>query len=265
MAISGECPSCGKKIKAPDSAAGRRAKCPHCGKTIKIPEAVHDAEEVAEDDYGSEEDYDDDFGVSDESETYGLDGIDEYDSPAIEPHRPCPMCGEMIVANAAKCRFCGEVFDKTLRRKRRKSYEVGTSDAEMVRRFRREVHGLGGFWVFIGSVVVAVGFFLVTRGREVPQLGEHIGQMGVLYVGLGIAWVTVGVFTLLKHLWAVYVGLVMSYLSLAGNLMNLAWVRPNCGVVCGIAIVIAIIVQAHRVIGWARSMSAEGIPLTAKP
>ena len=26
------------------------------------------------------------------------------------------MCGEMIVATAAKCRFCGEVFDPTLKR-----------------------------------------------------------------------------------------------------------------------------------------------------
>ncbi len=29
--------------------------------------------------------------------------------------RPCPMCGEpMIVAAAAKCRFCGAVFDPRL-------------------------------------------------------------------------------------------------------------------------------------------------------
>jgi hypothetical protein len=29
------------------------------------------------------------------------------------------MCGEMIVATAAKCRFCGEIFDPTLKRARR--------------------------------------------------------------------------------------------------------------------------------------------------
>lgn len=120
MAIAGKCPSCGKKIKAPDSAAGRRAKCPQCGKTIKIPEAVYDAEEVAEDDFGADEDYDDDSGVSEESETYGLNGVDEYDAPAIEQRRPCSMCGEMIVATAAKCRFCGEIFDETLKRKKKR-------------------------------------------------------------------------------------------------------------------------------------------------
>ncbi len=30
--------------------------------------------------------------------------------------RPCPMCGEMIVATAAKCRFCGEIFNPELKR-----------------------------------------------------------------------------------------------------------------------------------------------------
>ena len=33
-----------------------------------------------------------------------------------EPHRrPCPICGEMIVAKAAKCRFCGEIFDESMK------------------------------------------------------------------------------------------------------------------------------------------------------
>jgi hypothetical protein len=31
-----------------------------------------------------------------------------------EDRRPCPMCGEMIQRNAVKCRFCGEVFDKSM-------------------------------------------------------------------------------------------------------------------------------------------------------
>jgi len=35
------------------------------------------------------------------------------DSPTVD-RRPCPICGEMIPATAAKCRFCGEIFDSTL-------------------------------------------------------------------------------------------------------------------------------------------------------
>jgi hypothetical protein len=40
--------------------------------------------------------------------------------PSSEPddkqRRPCPMCGEMIVASAVRCRYCGEVFEPALRR-----------------------------------------------------------------------------------------------------------------------------------------------------
>ena len=114
MPISVRCPSCGKKLKAPDSAAGKRAKCPQCGNAIKVPERVYDAEEVVDeaDDYEDYEDYQDG-----DSHSFG---VNEYETPAVETRRPCPMCGEMIVAKAAKCRYCGEIFDATLKRKKKK-------------------------------------------------------------------------------------------------------------------------------------------------
>ena len=37
----------------------------------------------------------------------------------------CPMCGEMIIATAAKCRFCGEVFDPSKKQSRRRGAMVG--------------------------------------------------------------------------------------------------------------------------------------------
>jgi hypothetical protein len=49
--------------------------------------------------------------------------------PPAEELKPCPMCGEMIRANALKCRFCGEIFDEPPRpaagRKRRKKSSAG--------------------------------------------------------------------------------------------------------------------------------------------
>jgi DNA-directed RNA polymerase subunit M/transcription elongation factor TFIIS len=111
--ISCKCPSCGKVLKAPDSAAGKRAKCPGCGNPVKIPAAkVHEAEEVA--------DGDDEFGIMNTSED------DAYGGPA-EDRKPCPSCGEMIKAEALKCRYCGEVFDETLKRKEKKKRSRSSS------------------------------------------------------------------------------------------------------------------------------------------
>ena len=39
MPLSVMCPTCGTKLKAPDSAAGRKAKCSKCGGRFLVPEA----------------------------------------------------------------------------------------------------------------------------------------------------------------------------------------------------------------------------------
>ena len=44
MTISVTCGQCAKSFKAPDSAAGRKAKCPSCGNPIAIPETEPAAE-----------------------------------------------------------------------------------------------------------------------------------------------------------------------------------------------------------------------------
>jgi len=103
MAISVDCSSCGKTLKAKDSAAGKTAKCPSCGELITIPQVseVYDAE----DEYGSS------AGPADDSSS----------SSAGDDLKACSMCGEMIAAAAKKCKFCGEIFDAKLKKSRRKS------------------------------------------------------------------------------------------------------------------------------------------------
>ena len=43
MPITVTC-KCGKKLSAPDEAAGHRVKCPHCGEVTSVP--IHAAEAV---------------------------------------------------------------------------------------------------------------------------------------------------------------------------------------------------------------------------
>ena len=117
MTIQVSCPACGKTLQAKDSAAGKQAKCPDCGGIISIPEAVYDAIDEP-DEFGTGFDADFDYAAA------------EHQSPTApkgSQRRPCPQCGEMIVTNAAKCRFCGEIFDSRLKQQQSRTT---TSDAD---------------------------------------------------------------------------------------------------------------------------------------
>jgi hypothetical protein len=62
---------------------------------------------------------------------------------------------------------------------------------------------------------------------------------------------------------AVYVGLVLTYLALLGQLYLFLFERFFFNVVWTIIMVMAIR-QAHRVIRWARQIRMGGLPLTTK-
>jgi len=97
--IEMNCPGCGAQLNAADDAAGQMMACPQCGKPFTVSEPIYDAEAILE-------------PVSSPNDMEGLGAP----APTGEERRPCPMCGEMIVATAAKCRFCGEIFDPALRK-----------------------------------------------------------------------------------------------------------------------------------------------------
>ncbi len=184
MTISVKCKTCGKKLKAPDSAAGKKAKCPGCGKVVKIPEPVYDAEEVDDGVDDAVEDYEDyeDYGAADDSESYGFDGADEYSAPAMEQRRPCPMCGEMIVAKAAKCRFCGEILDPALKRKKKKR----SRSRSRTQSYSNDGELTGVDWIlclFCGGIACIVGLVALCTGDSARGT-----KMIFISIGMGILW-----------------------------------------------------------------------------
>ena len=112
------CPSCGKNLSAPDTAAGKKAKCPACGQIMVVPEVVHDAEEFGSPPPQPSTPYSPQPPAgSTENWLNDVQGAAAPTAPGPggEARRPCRECGEMILAGAARCRFCGAVFDSRLR------------------------------------------------------------------------------------------------------------------------------------------------------
>ncbi len=101
MAIEVECRNCGRILRAPDDAVGRRAKCPECAAVVVVTDDAGEADDELDDFFNSaltpiEEPRH--FDERRESTGYG-DHRDE---------RPCPVCGEFVKTRAIRCRFCGE-------------------------------------------------------------------------------------------------------------------------------------------------------------
>lgn len=129
MLIPVQCPFCEKKLKVPESSAGKRAKCPSCANIFKVPEiiTVMEAEDVATNDAvgaSAKDDDNEDFSIDEERKPVSTEQPEES-------RRPCPMCGEMIVTTAAKCRYCGEIFDPTLKKsvKKKKKRQRSSSSS----------------------------------------------------------------------------------------------------------------------------------------
>ena len=115
MPIKVTCASCGATLTTPDSSAGKTGKCPKCKAPIQIP-----ANDVEEEILDAEDSFFD--GLDEESLTAGEVSQDQ--------RKPCPACGELIVRDAIKCRYCGEIFDPLLKKQEQKKLKKATAGVD---------------------------------------------------------------------------------------------------------------------------------------
>lgn len=220
MPIRFECEHCGTKLKAPDGTTGKTTKCLKCARPVMIPEPVYEAEVVDDPNLPEPLGAAEFFDVED-NDPYDVAGMETTKQTGPEQRRPCPMCGEMILVAAAKCRFCGEVFDSALI-KTEKSRKKGKVTRDTIVQFRRNIHGLGGIWIFFAIVCWGVALAAGATDANLPNVDPNAAMIGkVVFFTLGVVWLTIGVLACCKFLWSVYVGIVIMYLNTISLLFQL--------------------------------------------
>lgn len=151
MTIRFQC-SCGKQLQAADTSAGKKVRCPACQSILTVPDDLVEAEVVSR---------------PPAPEPPVLAPADDASVEGEgEARQPCPMCGEMILASAVKCRFCGEVLDPALRKAEAKKKGKGNYDDDMTT----------GDWVvaiLCSGIGCIVGIVWLIQGK--PKAGKMIG------------------------------------------------------------------------------------------
>ncbi|CAN5710634.1 hypothetical protein BH23PLA1_BH23PLA1_35820 [soil metagenome] len=135
----------------------------------------------------------------------------------------------------------------------------GGFNPEIEKKFRQQIVAVGGFWIIIGTLSAILTLVIALGIAEIPGLefeGDTNAPMMafLIFSGFaGVTWIVLGVLTCLRKMWAVYAGLILSYVSLLMQFLNLN--------VCAIVLLIIVILQAHRVIGWANQLRAGNVPI----
>ena len=108
------------------------------------------------------------------------------------------------------------------------------------KKFNQQIIALGAFWIIIGAITLGFVGVAFSNGQRLP-----LSVGGLVFVGvLGLLWIGIGVLTCMKKIPAVWVGLILSYLSLLGQVISVN--------LCGLVILVLVITQAHRVISWSK-------------
>lgn len=126
-----------------------------------------------------------------------------------------------------------------------------------VKRFRSEIHTLGGLWIAVGAFPFGLGILaLLETAFESKFSNESLVAAG-MFLMIGSPFVVIGFFTCCKQMWAVYVGLILAYVLVGLSLpfCNLFVALLSLGGVFG----------GHRIIHWSQELRRKGIPLTTQP
>jgi predicted RNA-binding Zn-ribbon protein involved in translation (DUF1610 family) len=174
MPINVKCPSCGKTLAAPDAAAGKRAKCPGCAQIITIPAAVQQAEII-----GAAAPVaaavQDPYGTSDPAPATSR----ALPAARGEQRRPCPDCGEMIIVGAAKCRFCGAIFDPRLK----SELAASGSSTDGLSTNQYILYTLLFLFIPCACVLIGSGLYYYWRAKR-PKMAKQINTLGWIVVGV---------------------------------------------------------------------------------
>src|SRR5690349_5225587 len=85
-------------------------------------------------------------------------------------------------------------------------------DPSVVKKFRDQIVALGAFWIIVSVLIGILTYYAFDRN------GNRNGIGSALLAAMSFMWLTLGIFTCMKRIWAVYIGLGISYLNLVGML-----------------------------------------------
>jgi hypothetical protein len=124
-----------------------------------------------------------------------------------------------------------------------------------VRAYRAQWHILGATWIIMGICGFVISGFIVYHSlHELRGLRHDI--LAMILGGVSAGWFLLGIATCGKQLVAVHMGLVLSYLVLLLSVVTLS--------LCFLVILLPVIIQAHRVLSWAKYIQLQGLPIAIR-
>jgi hypothetical protein len=171
MAIACVCPGCAVQLTFEDGAGGSQTACPNCRAPLTVPDEVVDAV-LAEPPAPSP--------APPPAPAAAPKAV-----PDARPRQPCPLCGELIVPDVAKCRFCGAIFDPELKQElKRQEVREKTGEDPFDLSAMDKVLGL-----LCAPLAFLVALIFLGRGQAL-KAGKMVG-LGCISTGIWITVVTI--------------------------------------------------------------------------